>query len=161
VNQVLIIHANYDCHLDNDEPPVPTAKALTYILSIFPSFEMKKAMSKHVAKTHTIQQGSDQEWDALKVQILAKICASLNPKVLDIINYTILFHIPRSVPKPGISLTKPEEYNVMIAQAIKTKNLMVYLSVMQQEMTMMERSRKRRDLKCVYACFFAINCESS
>jgi hypothetical protein len=38
-----------------------------------------------------------------------------------------------SVPKPGISLMKLEEYNVMIVQAIKTKNLMVYLLVMQQE----------------------------
>ena len=94
---------------------------------------MKKPVSKRVAKTHTIQQRSDQEWDTLKAQILAKISASLNPKVLDINNYIVLSHIPRSVPKPGISLTKPEEYNVMIAQAIKTKNLMVYLSVMQQE----------------------------
>jgi hypothetical protein len=94
---------------------------------------MKKPVSKHAAKTHTIQQGSDQEWDTLKVQILAKISASLNPKVLDINDYTVLFHILRSVPKPGISLAKPEEYNVMIAQAIKTKNLMVYLLVMQQE----------------------------
>jgi len=65
--------------------------------------------------------------------MLVKISASLNPKVLDFDNYSILFHIPRCVPKPGISLAKPEEYNVMIAQAIKTKNLMVYLSIMQQE----------------------------
>jgi hypothetical protein len=56
---------------------------------------MKKPILKCVAKTHTIQQGSNQEWDTLKVQILAKISASLNPKVLDINDYTILFHIPQ------------------------------------------------------------------
>jgi hypothetical protein len=94
---------------------------------------MKKPVSKRIAKGHTIQLGADQEWDTLRAQMLVKISASLNPKVLDLDNYSILFHIPRCVPKPGISLAKPEEYNVMIAQAIKTKNLMVYLSIMQQE----------------------------
>ena len=29
------------------------------------------------------------------------------------------------------------------------------------KMTMIEQSRKRRDLKCVYACFFALDCERS
>ena len=107
----------------DDEPLVPVVQNITYILSIFPSAEMKKPVSKRIAKGHTIQLGADQEWDTLRAQMLVKISASLNPKVLDFDNYSILFHIPRCVPKPGISLAKPEEYNVMIAQAIKTKNI--------------------------------------
>jgi len=103
------------------------------VLSIMSAVQMKKSASKRVPKTHTLQQASDEEWDTLKARFLQKISLSLNPTTIDFGDYTILFHIPRVIAKPGIPLTTSQEYAFLIGQAVKMKMPMVNLSIMENK----------------------------
>jgi hypothetical protein len=82
---------------------------------------MKKPAVKRIAKTLSLQQYSNTEWDTVKAQLLEKISAALKPKKLDYNNYTTLFSIPWIIPKPGMPLTTPGEYTFLIEQAMKPK----------------------------------------
>lgn len=86
---------------------------ITYILAIFSKSEAKKAVSKRVPKTKSLQLSTDEPWDTMKAQVLVQISAALNPSVLDFENYEIMFHIPRVLPKPGLSLASETDYLIM------------------------------------------------
>ena len=49
----------------------------------------------------------------MKAQILVLLSATLNPPVLDFENYELMFHIPRVLPKPGLSLASEADYLIM------------------------------------------------
>jgi hypothetical protein len=111
---------------DNDPEVV---KTITYVLNITSSTEMNKPASKRTSKSHSLQLSMDKAWDTVKAQILEKISLSLHPRNLDFNDYTILFYIVRLVSKPGMPLTKPEEYAFMIEQATKSKTPLVNVTI--------------------------------
>jgi hypothetical protein len=90
---------------------------------------MNKPASKRTPKSHSLQLPTDKAWDTVKAQILEKISVSLRPQNLDFNNYTVLFYITRLVSKPGMPLTKPEEYTFMIEQAMKLKTPLVNMTI--------------------------------
>jgi hypothetical protein len=66
-----------------------------------------------VRKTKSLQLLTDEPWDTMKAQILVLLSAALNPPVLDFENYELMFHIPRVLPKPGLSLASEAGYLIM------------------------------------------------
>lgn len=113
----------------DDEEPVPIIKTITYVLSIMSATEMKKRVSQRTAKSVSLQQTSDKVWDTFKAQILAKISTTLQLKTIEFADFSILFTIPRIIPKPGMPLTTSEEYAFMIEQAIKMKAIAPMINV--------------------------------
>ena len=55
-------------------PNPPVSFIVNYTVSIFTSAEMKKAVSKQVAKCLSFQLHIDEPWDTLKAQLLVKVC---------------------------------------------------------------------------------------
>lgn len=115
------------CHTDTDNTPI--IKKINYILSITTAIEMKKPVSRRAAKSQSLQLSSDNEWDTVKAQILQKISVCTPSKAVVFDNYSVMFHIPRVVSKPGAPLTNAPEYAFMIENAIKAKTPMVNLNI--------------------------------
>ena len=53
----------------------------------------------------------------MKAQFFVKISNILSPLNLDFADYDTRFYIPRSLPKPGIELTTPENYASLVTRA--------------------------------------------
>jgi hypothetical protein len=102
-------------------------------LSLTSATEMKKPAARRAVKSQSLQQPSDCLWDTLKAQILHKISISLRPSIIDFDCYTVLFYISRVILKPGMPLTTPQEHAFMIEQVQKAKNLIVNLTVTENE----------------------------
>jgi hypothetical protein len=97
---------------DNQLMPEPEAVTIPYRLNLFSLSVMK-----------SLQLNSDEPYNTLKAQVLAKISTSLNPKTLDFQHYTVLYNIPHVVSKPGIPIPDESAYNFMIKRILKIKNL--------------------------------------
>ena len=95
-------------------PAMAVDKSITYILSIFTTDDMKKAVAKRCPKTLSLQLTVDEPWDTVKAQFLAKISQALNPAVIDYENYTVMFSIPRILSKPGAPLQSDEDYKLLL-----------------------------------------------
>lgn len=103
--------------------PAPAAKVIKvdYVTSIFSTAEMKKAVSKRLAKNSSFQLQTDEPWDTLKAQLLAKIATALNPPVLDFTNYNVMVTINRVIAKPGIPLSTDADYTMLLNRITNTK----------------------------------------
>ena len=88
-------------------------KTITYTLLILSTAEAKKIASKCVAETQSMQLSTDEPWDTMKAQILAKISTALNPPLVDFDNYNIMFYIPHVLPKPGLTFTIEYDFTIM------------------------------------------------
>ena len=51
---------------------------VNYAVSVFTSAEMKKAVSKWVAKCSSFQLRTDEPWDTLKAQLLVKVSNAIS-----------------------------------------------------------------------------------
>jgi len=60
-----------------------------------------------------MQLSTDEPWDTMKAQILAKISTALNPPLVDFDNYNIMFYIPHVLPKPGLTFTIEYDFTIM------------------------------------------------
>jgi hypothetical protein len=109
--------------------PIPAVKKITYMLTIASAAELKKATAKHKLKVQNLHLDSDEPWDIFKAQILVKISMAIKPKHLAFGDYTLLFSITHLVPKPGMPVELEADYLFMIEQAIKTKTLMVNITI--------------------------------
>ncbi|KIK34682.1 hypothetical protein CY34DRAFT_97513, partial [Suillus luteus UH-Slu-Lm8-n1] len=76
----------------------------------------------------------DEPWDILKVQILVKISAVINPRILCFNNYLLTYHISQVPPKPGLSLSTQADYNGLMKHVnrMAVKALNVNINVIQQ-----------------------------
>jgi hypothetical protein len=68
-----------------------------------------------------MQLSTDEPWDTMKAQILAKISTALNPPLVDFNNYDITFYIPRVLPKPGLALATESDFTIMNGRACNMK----------------------------------------
>jgi hypothetical protein len=95
---------------------------------------MTKATNKHIANNQSLQLSTDEPWDMMKAQILVKISAALDPQVLDIMHYDLLFHITRILPKPGMALKNDADYDFMIQHArnIISKDPTINISIIEK-----------------------------
>jgi len=66
--------------------------------------------------------------------MLVKISAALDPKVLDFSNYDVMFHIPRVLPKPGMSLASDADYGFMTHRArnMTTQDPTINISIIEK-----------------------------
>jgi len=86
---------------------------MTMVFSILSAFEAKKSPAKCKPKTQSVQFSTNKPWDTLKAQLLAKISIALNPPVIDLAQYNIMFYISRILLKPGLPLMSQEDFNIM------------------------------------------------
>jgi hypothetical protein len=91
-----------------------TPHLITYVVSILTAAEMNKVVSKCITKTISFSLATDEPWDTMKAQLLAKICSKINPPTIDFSHYDILFFIPRVIPKPSFPLILETEYSLML-----------------------------------------------
>jgi hypothetical protein len=108
--------------------------AITIVLSVLSASEAKKPASKREPKTQSAQFSTDEPWDTLKAQVLAKISTALNPPSINFAHYDIMFYIPRVLPKPGLPLMSQEDFNIMHDRAcnLKTKNPTINVTVVEK-----------------------------
>ncbi|KAJ7112258.1 hypothetical protein C8R44DRAFT_741948 [Mycena epipterygia] len=76
--------------------------------------------SKKPTTTDILSLKSDQAFDTLKAQILARIAESLKPGQLHYEDYDISFTVPRQVTD-SLSLDSPEKYQHLVLNALKIK----------------------------------------
>src|SRR3981189_3459137 len=100
------------CYLDK-------LSVITNLLTICCAADMKKAVSKCSAKTHSFQVGIDEPWDTMKAQILAKITITLNPSILNLADYTFMCMIPHVIPKPRLPLGTDDDYAILLEHVSK------------------------------------------
>jgi len=105
------------------------------VLSILSASEAKKSVSKREPKTHSVQFSTDEPWDTLKAQLLAKISIALNPPIIDFAQYNIMFYISRILPKPGLPLMSQEDFDIMNNRArnLTMKNPTINLSIVEKK----------------------------
>ncbi|KAJ7934466.1 hypothetical protein B0H13DRAFT_2305561 [Mycena leptocephala] len=111
----------------------PPAHEIEYKVAIFTAAQMKKKTS---ARGHPVTEIvtllSNKPWAVLNTQILTKIDAVLNPRLLNFSDYSITFTVPRQVSEPiRLDATK-YEYLVKKALLIK-KNPRVKIIVEPKE----------------------------
>ena len=109
--------------------PTPTVKQIAYMLTITSAAELKKAAAKRKPKTQNLHLDSDEPWDTFKAQILVKISTAIKPTNINFNNYTLQFSVTHLVPKPGMPIDSEGDYLFMIEQAVKTKTLMVSITI--------------------------------
>ena len=104
------------------------------VLSILSASEAKKSVSKREPKTHSVQFSTDEPWDTLKAQLLAKISIALNPPIIDFAQYNIMFYISRILPKPGLPLMSQEDFDIMNNRArnLTMKNPTINLLIVEK-----------------------------
>ena len=95
---------------------------------------MMKATNKRIANNQSLQLSTDEPWDTMKAQILVKISTALDPQVLDITHYDLLFHTARILPKPGMALKNEADYDFMIQRAhnITSKDPTINISIIEK-----------------------------
>ena len=67
---------------------------ISYVLSIFPSSEMKLAKSKREAIGRVLELTSTEPWDTVKAQILHTLESALSPPTINMHDYEISYTIP-------------------------------------------------------------------
>ncbi|KIK74393.1 hypothetical protein PAXRUDRAFT_175847, partial [Paxillus rubicundulus Ve08.2h10] len=129
----------------NQEQEPEIRKEVSYIVSVFSAIEMKKVKTKREAKNASIDLFLDEPWDTLKVQILAKISASLAPHQLNYKHYTVTYHINRILPKPGLTITTQADFDGMVkrVKGLATKTPVVNLTVVQDITDPQQEKRKK------------------
>jgi hypothetical protein len=141
---------SYRCPNGSHSRPVlapEAAKTITYILSILSAAEAKKSTSKRVAKNQSMQLSTDEPWDTMKAQILAKISMALNPPLINFDNYDITFFIPRVLPKPGLALTTESDFTIMNGRArnIRAQHPTINLLVVEKKLVGEDKENDEED----------------
>ncbi|KAG6815610.1 hypothetical protein H0H87_012976, partial [Tephrocybe sp. NHM501043] len=98
---------------------------------------MSKPVSKQLPKCHTIQLTLDEPWDMVEAWLLVKINLSLKPKVLEIKDYDIIYHILHILPKLGIHLSDNSDYEGLLGHAHNLTSKMPTMNI-----TIVERSKE-------------------
>lgn len=77
---------------------------------------------------------TEEPWDTMKAQLLVKISAALDPKVLEFDLYETFFYIPRILPKPGMALPLDADYDLLIRRArnLMMKDPTIYLVIIEK-----------------------------
>ena len=96
---------------------------VSYILQVLSAVEMKKPLNKRLVKSDMIQLSTDEPWDTMKAQILAKISLLLKINAVDIADFDIKFVIPRIIAKPGMPLVSEESYAVLLQRIQKSNSI--------------------------------------
>jgi hypothetical protein len=108
----------------------------TYLLNILSAVELKKPVSKRVPKNLSLVLSSSEPWETMEAQLLAKIDTALKPKTLNLNDYNIMFHIPRLLPKPGMTLADKADYSSLLGRVktMATKNMpTINITIAQKE----------------------------
>jgi hypothetical protein len=110
-------------------------RKITYIVSILSVVKANKPPSKQKPKIQSICLSTNEPWDWMKAQILAKVSITLNPHLIEFNNYDVMFFIPCNLPKPGLTLSNDEDYAVMTncAQNLTSKDPTINLTVIEKE----------------------------
>jgi len=104
-------------------------RKITYTISIYTPSQMKKDEKKRGDPKNTfLQLRSDEPWDTLKAQLLAKISNILKPVTLEFANYGFYFTVPH-VHTKGTSLDDEPSYSFMVDWALKGKDPAVSLTI--------------------------------
>lgn len=100
-------------------PEEPQETKATYLLNILSALELKKPVSKRIAKNLSLILSSSEPWETMEAQLLVKIDAALKPPTLNLNDYDIMFHIPRILPKPGMTPADNADYSSLLGR-VKT-----------------------------------------
>ena len=96
---------------------------VNYAVSVFTSAEMKKAVSKRVAKCSSFQLHTDKPWDTLKAQLLMKVSNAIgDDATLDFSKFNFMVYILCVISKPGLPLTSDNDYDLLLTK-IKARKL--------------------------------------
>ena len=68
---------------------------VTYLLNILSAIELKKPISKHIAKNMSLVLSSSEPWETMEAQLLVKIDTALKLKTLN-----LNLHVPYPSPSP-------------------------------------------------------------
>jgi hypothetical protein len=96
---------------------------VSYVLQVLSATELKKPQVKRVSKSDVIQLSTDEPWDTMKAQLLAKISLLLRIDAVNLADFDIRFYIPRVIAKPGIPLTNEESYAILLQRIRKAKEV--------------------------------------
>jgi hypothetical protein len=110
----------------------------TYLLNILSAVELKP-VSRHVAMYLSLVLSSSEPWETMEAQLLAKIDTALKPKTLNLNDYDIMFHIPRLLPKPDMTLADKADYSSLLGsvKTMTTKNMpTINITIAQKESEM-------------------------
>ncbi|TFY52052.1 hypothetical protein EVG20_g10727 [Dentipellis fragilis] len=125
---------SHDSHalMNTADPPVDK-KNVTFIAKIFLAVEMQKAASKRIALDAKVSLSTDEPWDTVKAQLLAKVAATLAPDILDFGDYHVLVSIARVLLKPGTSLENEDNYDFFLKMVCKVKGIEVTTNLVIEE----------------------------
>jgi hypothetical protein len=102
--------------------PETTKRSIIYNLSIFSTVQMAKPKTKRGdPKSDFFRLDEDEDWDTMKVQVMAKIDSLLKPATISYDDYEISFAIPRYSPQP-MALDGNNKYLYMVEHALKAKS---------------------------------------
>ncbi|KAJ7763179.1 hypothetical protein DFH07DRAFT_956554 [Mycena maculata] len=108
---------------DHSLPPA-SARKIQYTICIFSLDQMHKSKaSRGRPQNRIIDLDSDEPWDRIKAQTLAKISDVLNPTQLQFDDYNVLFTVPHHLPDP---LTLNEDnYPRLVTNALEIQKIPV------------------------------------
>ncbi|KAI6118043.1 hypothetical protein F5141DRAFT_1061721 [Pisolithus sp. B1] len=123
-----IISKKRKCWKEVIQLPEKPTKAVTFIVNVTPSTELKRLIAKHEMKN---------PWDMLLAWMLSRIDQILSPKKTGIEDYKVTFHIPCILPKPGLPLVSKEHYRTLSTQInkIASQNPTVNIIILQKPAT--------------------------
>jgi hypothetical protein len=96
---------------------------INYIIQAFSASEMKKPVSKRVARTSCLQLSPNEPLDTVQAQFLTQIDALLHPKTHVYADYQVIITIPRILGKPGLPLLSANDYTLLLERARNKSNL--------------------------------------
>ena len=100
---------------------------------------MKLSKTKRVPIGRTLELESSEPYDTLKAQILVQIASALNPPKIIQEDYNISFTIARAVSVP-LALQSESDYNFLVKQATKGKNILIVKIACEQKATQVRES---------------------
>ena len=131
----------------------PSDTKITYVLAILSADEACKAAAKRKTINSSLLLSDKTPWDTVKAQLLVEINKALSPHFLDFEDYSVMFFIPRVLPKPGMALSTKENYQALLLRAanLTIKTPTVNLTILE---------KKRVDKENVAAPAEATLCET-
>ncbi|KAL0949268.1 hypothetical protein HGRIS_009346 [Hohenbuehelia grisea] len=128
-----------------DTTPAPASKTVLYVLAVFSAIELQKPVSKRSAKSATLSSSTEEPWDTIKAQLLAKISSLLDPKTLSFDNYKVTATIPRVLGKPGVPLASDTDYALIVQRFLGMRNTDPLANITIEELTSTEAEDKENN----------------
>ena len=112
-----------------DEPV--TTMQLRYSLMILSATELKKPISWQQPKGASFTVATNEPWDTLKAQLLAKIDNTLKPNKISFADYHLKYFMPHMLSKSSLDLESKEDYEGFVdhSRNIKSNSPMINVNI--------------------------------